>query len=183
LEQELIIDARNGDKKSLEKLYKQFYGYALSVAIRYSSSREEACEVVNDSFMKAFDKLHLYQEENSFKGWLRRIIINTSIDAFRKNAKHAALMEIETASIVLFSPEILDKLGLDDILIALKKLPNILRMVFNLYEIEGYSHNEIAEKLNIPASSSRTYLARAKQKLRETITELNQVKNERASIR
>jgi len=183
LEQELICNARKGDVKSLEKLYKLYYGYALSVAIRYSSSKEEACEVVNDSFMKAFDKLNLYQQGNSFKGWLRRIIINTAIDSFRKNNKHSIMMDIENANATSFTPEILDKLGLDDILFALKKLPNILRLVFNLYEIEGFSHNEIAEKLKIPASSSRTYLARAKQKLRETITELNQVKNERASIK
>jgi RNA polymerase sigma factor (sigma-70 family) len=183
LEQELISNARKGDKKSLEKLYKHFYGYALGVAMRYCSSKEEACEVVNDSFMKAFDKLHTYQEQNSFKGWLRRVIINTSIDAYRKSNKFSSMMDIETAHAESFSPEILDNLGVEDILVALNQLPNVLRMVFNLYEIEGFAHNEIAEKLNIPASSSRTYLVRAKQKLREKINELNQVKNERASIR
>jgi RNA polymerase sigma factor (sigma-70 family) len=182
LEKELIDKALYGDKKALERLYKNFYGYALGIAIRYSSSKEEASEVVNDSFMKAFDKLHLYQMDSSFKAWLRRIVINTAIDSYRKNNKFSQMMDIETAQAESLSPEILDRLTVDDILHIIKKLPDLLRMVFNLYEIEGYSHQEIAEKLNIPASSSRTYLARAKQKLREKINQLNQVGNEGVSI-
>jgi RNA polymerase sigma-70 factor (ECF subfamily) len=177
LEKHLIQEAKNGDRKSIELLYKQFYGYAMSVALRYSNSREEACEIINDSFMKAFDKLDQYDNQNSFKGWLRRILINTSIDYYRKNIKHTAVMDIEKADTETLDPDIIDQLSANDILGVLRDLPEILRIIFNMYEIEGYSHNEISEQLGIPSSTSRTYLARAKKKLREKILELNQIKN------
>lgn len=180
LEQHLIQKARSGDSKSLEMLYKHFYGYALNIALRYSNSRDEACEIVNDSFMKMFDKLDQYQEINSFKGWFRRILVNTSIDYYRKNAKHLNLMGIDQAAFQSNNPEIIDELSHEDILNALRSLSEILRIVFNMYEIEGYSHKEIGEKLNIPSSTSRTYLARAKQKLREKIIALNHINNEGA---
>lgn len=177
MEKHLIQEAKNGDRKSIELLYKQFYGYAMSIALRYSNSREEACEIINDSFMKAFDKLDQYDNQNSFKGWLRRILINTSIDYYRKNIKHTAVMDIEKADTETLDPDIIDQLSANDILGALRDLPEILRIIFNMYEIEGYSHNEISEQLGIPSSTSRTYLARAKKKLREKILELNQIKN------
>jgi RNA polymerase sigma-70 factor (ECF subfamily) len=177
LENHLIQEAKNGDRKSIELLYKQFYGYAMSIALRYSNSREEACEIINDSFMKAFDKLDQYDNQNSFKGWLRRILINTSIDYYRKNIKHTAVLDIEKADTETLDPDIIDQLSANDILGVLRDLPEILRIIFNMYEIEGYSHNEISEQLGIPSSTSRTYLARAKKKLREKILELNQIKN------
>lgn len=180
MEKHLIQEAKNGDRKSIELLYKQFYGYAMSVALRYSNSREEACEIINDSFMKAFEKLGNYDPQNSFKGWLRRILINTSIDYYRKNSKHTAVMDIEKADAETLEADIIDRLSADDILGILRELPEILRIIFNMYEIEGYSHNEISEQLGIPSSTSRTYLARAKKKLREKIQELNQIKNEGA---
>lgn len=180
MEHHLIQKAKQGDSKSLEMFYKHFYGYAMSIALRYSNSREEACEIVNDSFMKVFDKLPQYNDSKSFKGWFRRILINTSIDYYRKNVKYFSVVDIEKADAESLEPEIIGQLSKDDILCLLRSLPEMLRMVFNMYEIEGYSHNEIGEQLGIPASTSRTYLARGKQKLREKVTELNQIKNEGA---
>ena len=177
MEKHLIQEAKNGDRKAIEMLYKQFYGYAMSIALRYPNSKEEACEIINDSFMKAFDKLDQYDHQNSFKGWLRRILINTSIDYYRKNIKHTAVMDIEKADAETLDPDIIDQLSAEDILGVLRDLPEILRIIFNMYEIEGYSHNEISDKLGIPASTSRTYLARAKKKLREKIQELNKINN------
>ena len=180
LEKNLVQEAKDGKPKSLEKLYRHFYGYAMSIALRYSNSREEACEIVNDSFMKVFDKLGQYSEESSFKGWFRRILINTSIDYYRKNVKYYADMEIEKAEHKLCDPAVVDELSKEEILNVLWELPEMLRIIFNMYEIEGYSHNEIGEQLGIPASTCRTYLARAKQKLRDKITALNHIKNEGA---
>lgn len=180
LEHHYIQKAKNGDPKALELLYKHFYGYAMSIALRYSNSRDEACEIVNDSFMKMFDKIGQYKEENSFKAWFRRILVNTSIDYYRKNVKHFAVMDIESAEFESYNPEIIDQLSKEDILGVLRSLPEMLRIVFNMYEIEGFSHSEVAEKLGIPASTSRTYLARAKHILRDKITVLNQINNEGA---
>lgn len=180
LEKALIQKAKDGDKKSLELLYKQFYGFAMSVALRYSNSRDEACEIVNDSFMKAFDRIKQYQMENSFKGWFRRIVVNTSIDYYRKNSRYASIMDIDKAESESYSPDIIEQLTFEDILGLIRSLPEILRIVFNLYEIEGYDHNEIGEKLGIPASTSRTYLARSKKKLREKVLEINHIRDEGA---
>ena len=180
MEKDLVQQAKDGKPRSLEKLYRHFYGYAMSIALRYSNSREEACEIVNDSFMKVFDKLGQYSEESSFKGWFRRILINTSIDYYRKNVKYYADMDIEKANQQLCDASVVDELSKDEILGVLRELPEILRIIFNMYEIEGYSHSEISDNLGIPPSTSRTYLARAKQKLREKITALNKIKNEGA---
>jgi RNA polymerase sigma factor (sigma-70 family) len=180
LEKDLIQKAKSRDPRSLERLYKHFYGYAMSVALRYSGNREEACEIVNDSFMKVFDKIDQFSPENSFKGWLRRILINTSVDYYRKNLKYMVLMDIEKADAASYQSSIIEELSREDILDMLRELPEILRIIFNMYEIEGYKHNEIADALNIPSSSSRTYLARAKEKLREKVIALNHIRNEGA---
>jgi RNA polymerase sigma factor (sigma-70 family) len=180
LEKEIIHKAKKGDRKSLEMLYKHFYGYAMSVALRYSNSKDVASEIVNDSFMKVFDKIEQHDENSSFKAWFRRILVNTSIDHFRKNGKHSYVLDIDKADTESYEPEIISQLSMEDILNLLRSLPEMLRIVFNMYEVEGYTHNEIAEKMGIPASTSRTYLARAKQKLREKVLEINQIKNEGA---
>ena len=180
LEESLINEARSGKASSIEKLYKHFYGYAMSVALRYTNSRDEACEVVNDSYMKAFNKLDQYSNGSSFKGWFRRIIINTSIDNYRKNQKHYSMLEIDNASSESYDCDAVDSLTQGEILMMLQELPDILRIVFNMYEIEGFSHQEIADKLGFPASSSRTYLARAKQKLRDKFKALNEIRDEGA---
>ncbi|MDX5478693.1 MAG: RNA polymerase subunit sigma-70, partial [Cyclobacteriaceae bacterium] len=127
MEQDLIQKAKNGDRKSFEMLYKHFYGYAMSIALRYSNSRDEACEIVNDSFMKVFDKISGHEEGNSFKGWFRRILVNTSIDYYRKNVKHYAFIEIEKADAESCEPEIIGQLSKEDILSLMRGLPEILR--------------------------------------------------------
>jgi len=152
----------------------------MSVALRYTSCRDEACEVVNDSYMKAFAKLDQYNEGSSFKSWFRRIIINTAIDQYRKNSKHYALLEIEKAAAEAYDSDAVDDLTVEEILTLMRELPDLLRIVFNMYELEGFSHKEIGETLDIPASTSRTYLARAKQKLREKFVALNTIKDEGA---
>ncbi|WP_143962424.1 RNA polymerase sigma factor [Litoribacter populi] len=180
MEQHLIKEAKSGNAAAIEKLYRHFYGYAMSVALRYTNTRDEACEVVNDSYLKAFNKLDQYSTGSSFKGWFRRIIINTSIDNYRKNQKHYAVLEIDKAAAESYDSDAVDDLTKEEILGMLRELPEILRIVFNMYEIEGFSHKEIGEELGFPSSSSRTYLARAKQKLREKFIALNEIRDEGA---
>ncbi|WP_040670862.1 RNA polymerase sigma factor [Nitritalea halalkaliphila] len=180
MEHDYVKRAQDGDKKAFEQLYKHYYGYAMGIALRYANVKEEAGEIVNDSFMKVFDKLDTYAPQQSFKAWLRRIVINTSIDYYRRSIKYFAVMDIEKAHSETLDPGVLDALSVEDLMQLLRGLPELLRIVFNMYEIEGYSHNEIADTLEIPSSSSRTYLARAKQKLREKVLQLNAEKNEGA---
>lgn len=165
-EQKLIKACQKQDPKAQAMLYKRFFGYAMGICLRYAYSKEEAGEILNDGFMKVFDKIHTFQNENVFKAWLKKVFVNTAIDYQRKNLKHHKHFSIEYAQENEESETALDKLSVDDILHLLSRLPQTHRLIFNLYEIEGYSHAEIAEMLQIAESSSRTILTRAKKQLR-----------------
>ena len=169
LVQQLIEGCIGNDLKCQEMLYKYFFGYALSIAMRYTGNRCEAIEVVDDSFMKIFDKFFMYDQDRDFKGWLRKVVINTAIDKIRKgNGRNSKERNINESDIVSLRGNDADTgLYLTELHELIKQLPSLHRAVFNMYEIEGFSHKEIGEKLKIPESSSRTYLTRAKKELRK----------------
>ncbi|NJM93529.1 MAG: sigma-70 family RNA polymerase sigma factor [Cytophagales bacterium] len=158
---------RNHDLRAQEMLYKHFYGFAKAICLRYAHNKEDAVEILNDSFMKVFDKIKSYEEQNSFKAWLKRIIVNTAIDAYRREAKHSRHLEIERAESQETDLDSVQHLQAEELLQLLEALPSVHRITFNLYEIEGYSHREIAEMLDTTESNSRSTLTRAKKKLRE----------------
>lgn len=163
----LIQDCCRKNKKSQEMLYKRFFGYALNVAMIYTKQDDGAIEVVNDSFMKIFSEITHFDFSGSFKSWLRRIIINTAIDRFRREYKHSYAKDTLSLHIADQTVDVISSITVDDVLDLLNKLPEIQKIIFVLYEIEGYNHEEIGERLHIPVSSSRVYLTRAKKKLRE----------------
>ncbi|MDB5134890.1 MAG: sigma-70 family polymerase sigma factor [Mucilaginibacter sp.] len=168
-EDELIRQCKTGSLKYQELLYKQFYGYAMGIGLRYSLNRDDALEVVNDAFIKAFNSMGNYNIDKPFKAWLRTIIVNTAIDRRRKDLKFQLNIELDNAPPLMGNINAIDNLNVQDILNLMKELPTIQLTIFNLYEIDGYNHDEIAGMLNIPASSSRVYLSRAKEKLRKII--------------
>ncbi len=153
-----------------ERLYRQYWGKLMGVARRYIPDRDVAREVVNDSFIKAFANLSGFRGQGAEKpivlqAWLIRITVNTAIDRLRtqRTSPHMASIDgLENHPAV----EMEDTLHVDDILGLLQQLPALHRVVFNLYELEGYSHEEISKRLAIPTSSSRVYLTKAKQRLR-----------------
>ena len=165
-EAELIQKCKHGDLKYQEKLYLHFYGYAMGVGLRYLPDRNDTLEVVNDAFIKVFKSISGFENEKLFKPWLRRIVVNTAIDRRRKDLKYLYHVDIEKAENISGNAKAIEDLEAADILKFLNALPDILRMVFNLYEIDGYNHDEIGRMLGIPASSSRVNLSRAKEKLR-----------------
>lgn len=165
------LDAR--DDRIQERIYIQYWGYLMGIAARYFKDRNMAKEVVNDSFMKAFKTMYDFKHNNNltdfqktFKSWLATITVRTALDKLRANKTLVSYQE-EYEEVAEVYVEVEGKLFVEDILKLLYELPDLHRTVFNLYEIEGFSHDEIAEQLTIPVSSSRTYLTRAKQKLRE----------------
>lgn len=168
-EEELIQKCKQGDLIHQEKLYMHFYSYAMGVGLRYLNERDDALEVVNDSFIKAFKSIDTFKNEQSFKPWLRRIVVNTALDRRRKDLKHQNLAELESAEHISFAPQAIAHLNAQDILKLLDGLPYVQRTVFNMYEIDGYNHEEIGGLLQISASSSRVNLSRAKEKLREAL--------------
>lgn len=163
-----IIDGCCDNRSSCqERLYKMFYGYALAVALEYCYNREDAVEVVNDSFIKVFKNIGSFVTSKPFKPWLRRIVVNTSIDKVRAKKRFQRHLKIEEEIENVSRPVTVESdLTVKQIHDLLHELSDVQRYVFNLYELEGYSHQEIANKLDIAESSSRTYLTRAKSKLR-----------------
>ena len=155
------------ESKAQETLYKAYFGYALSVALLYSNSRDEAVETVDDSFMKVFAEIARFDPTQSFKGWLRKIVINTAIDRIRRNSRNRLLQEELPDWIPNDTPGVESSLSAGEIAAMLGNLPHIHKTVFCLFDIEGYSHEEISKKLKIPESTSRVYLTRARKRMRE----------------
>ena len=161
----IISRCKRGDIKAQELLYKEYYNYGMSIALRYSKSRENAVEILNDSFLKIFNKIAQFHTEKSFKSWMRRIVINTAIDLLRKEKIVPEPLDDYNTNVVIQN-EALNNLNTEDILNIVRELPSQYRIVFNLFQIEGYSHEEISKKLNMNVSTSRSCLARAKNKIK-----------------
>jgi len=167
----LVIEQCNkGDIKAQERLYKMFYNYGMSIALRYAHNRDISGEIYNDSLMKIFKNLKKYNTNKNFKSWLRQIIINTAIDNYRKDLKYNSHNELTANEENLYHTDIIDKFNADDIILLIHGLPHLYRIVFNMYELEGYKHKEIASMLNITQSTSRSCLTRAKSRLKHLIT-------------
>jgi len=165
---------------SKEALYKEFYSYAMSVSLRYAYTKEEASEITNDAFMKVFKNINSYNPSHSFKSWLRRIIINTAIDNYRKEKRHYETKALEDfPQLESGFEDVISRLTVDDILAMLKQLPETQRLIFNLYEMEGFSHAEIAQRLQIPIGTSRSYLTRSKLRLRQIFAQTFDIRYEK----
>ena len=143
----------------------------MGICLRYSKNRDEAVEILNDGYLKVFTQLDKYTFGLSFKGWIRRIMINSAIDYFRKNEKHSNMMDISYAQFSTTNETALDKLSAEEIIEAVQDLPPSYRIVFNLYVIEGFKHEEIASKLNISVGTSKSNLSIARNKLQKVLLE------------
>jgi RNA polymerase sigma-70 factor (ECF subfamily) len=155
-------------------VYKKYYGYLMAIIIRYVKQDVDAEELVNESFVRVFRKLESFNRdiddenlEKSFRAWIGRIAANISIDFLRSKKQLYSVEDMAEGDMHTPSVQLDSRLEVNEILSLLEQLPEIQKTIFNLYEIEGYSHDEIAQMLNIPDSTSRTYLTRAKQKLRK----------------
>lgn len=170
IEKELIAGCLRGDLKSQKLLYKQFYGFGMAICLRYADSREEAAEILNDGFMKVFTNLTTYTPEKAFRGWLRKIMVHTAIDHYRKNSKHYHTLDLVYAENELNYESALDVISAEEIMSMVQQLPPSYRLVFNLHVIEGFSHPEIAEQLNISEGASKSNLFKARIKLQKMIS-------------
>lgn len=168
----IIKGCKLGNRNAQRSLYELYYGYGMSLALRYTASKEEVEEILNDSFIKVFKKIAQYDAKKAFKNWFRQIVVNTAIDYYRKKKKHT--VELNETYITGHNYNVaLDKFGFEDILKLIQKLAPSYRMVFNLAVIEGYKHHEIAEQLNISVGTSKSNLSRARKLLQEMINDLN----------
>lgn len=181
IDSKILKGCIKGKSKSQESLYKQFYAYGMSICLRYAHNRDEAVEIMNDGFIKVFDNINKYNPDHSFKAWFRRILINTSIDYYRKNAKHYNHLDENMVDSELLDASLIDQLNVNDLMKLLNELPEQYRLTFNLFEIEGYSHQEIAGMLDIAVGTSRSNLARAKKILRQAFYEHYEILEDKKS--
>ena len=123
--------------------------------------------------MKIFRKIESYQIDKEFKPWVRKIVVNTALDHYRKDKKNSIEIPIEAACNEPVDDSVMDNLNAEEIIKLINSLPVNYRYTFSLFEIEGYSHDEIAQQLGITASTSRTNLTRAKEMLRKMILTIN----------
>jgi RNA polymerase sigma factor (sigma-70 family) len=168
----LIEGCIKKDFRSEELLYKTYFGYLSGVAYRYTKERNESIELINDSFVRIFKKLDTFafngppdEKQKAFKGWIGRITANVAIDRIRAKKAIVYLEDITNEAKADMAIEAPDRLSYNDIITLIGRLPDIQQLIFNMHEIEGFSHEEIAIELNIPPSTSRVYLTRAKTKL------------------
>lgn len=165
---QLLLDGcKRGNRDAQRRLYEHFFGYGMSICLRYSKSRDEALEIFNDALLKVFLRLDQFDPAFRFEGWLRSILIRTAIDYHRRQHRFPEPVGLENLPDLpdddsqfsaFLSPD-------EDVLPILQKLSTAYRVVFNLYVMEDYKHHEIAEFLGISVSASRSNLARAKQQL------------------
>ncbi len=166
---QLLDSCQKGNRTSQDNLYKVFYGFAMGICLRYSRSKEEAIEIVNDGFLKIFTKLDKYTRGLSFNAWMRKVMVNSAIDYYRRNEKHYATLDISHGNYESDAETILDRLSERDIIAAIQLLPPSYRIVFNLFVIDGYRHEEIAHQLNISVGTSKSNLAIARSKLQRIL--------------
>uniref|UniRef100_UPI00313BC2CA RNA polymerase sigma factor n=1 Tax=Dyadobacter sp. OTU695 TaxID=3043860 RepID=UPI00313BC2CA len=171
-EKHWIERCANREPKAQQWVFRQFFGLAMGISIRYLPSQAIAQEAVNDSFLKIFEQLpRQLAGLHSFKAWMRALVVRTAIDYFRKERKNYLATSLDAYhDSYMAADEVGDSHSVEEILRLLDKLPPVWKVVFNLYEVEGYSHEEIGKMLDISTSSSRVYLARGKECLRKMIT-------------
>ncbi len=184
-EQELEMHIRGcalNKRESQKKIYSSFYGYAMSICHRYTNHEEDATEILNDGFLKVFVEIYRFKPAytdtiNSFKGWVRKIMIYTAIDHFRKNVKHRMTMELNETYMHLpdGDEDALSKISHEEIISAIKFLTPGYRTVLNLFIIEGFSHEEISKELGISVGTSKSNLAKARKQLQKILLQHNEI--------
>ena len=170
-EEEIIRGCKAEERQSQKALYVRFSAKMYGVCLRYSKNREEAEDLLQDGFVKVFNHIHQYSGTGSFEGWIRRIMVNTALESLRKKKIEYSSFDVMDAEDSNFenAPEAFSKISANDLLEFVRQLPDGYRTIFNLFAIEGYQHNEIAEMLDISEGTSRSQLARARQILQEKI--------------
>ena len=166
-EHQFILALVRQERWAQQQLYEAYYGKMMGVCLRYAGSRDEALDLLHEGFIKVFQRIDRYKPGTSLHAWIRTIIVNTCIDYFRKNMRRRTDDLDNARYISTDGPDVLSDLTEQEILAAVQELSPAYRAVFNLYVVEGYSHKEIADALDITESTSRSNLVKARIKLKE----------------
>lgn len=169
-ERDLIKACVRKERWAQKLLYEEYYGKMMGVCLRYANTEDDALDILHEGFIKIFKHIGKYQPGTSLTAWIRRIMVNTAIDYYRKNIRRRT-EDIEQAfDLSSGEADAVSQCTEKEILAAIQQLSPAYRTVFNLYVIEGYSHREIADMLAITESTSRSNLVKARMKLREILT-------------
>lgn len=168
---EIILGCCRNQRNSQNALYRLYYAYGMSIAIRYVDSEDEALTILNDAFLKVFNHIKKFDKAQPFKPWFRKILVNTAINFVKKKQRYKMEVNLDEAERIPSREEILSQINYKDLIITLQSLSLAYRTVFNLYVIDGFKHSEIAEMLGITVSTSKSNLTRARLKLKELITQ------------
>ena len=168
-ESDLLEGCRRGERKMQQELYNRFAPRMYGVCLRYASNAEEAEDILQEGFIKIFNKINSYRGDGSFEGWIRRIFVNTAIEHFRKKTYLQPITETEENTVEGKYLSVLDSLAEKDIIQLIQQLSPGYRTVFNMYVVEGYSHKQIAEILGISEGTSKSQLSRAKLILQDLV--------------
>lgn len=174
IDQKLISSCINNERKAQFELYKKCYGLLMGVCLRYQKNREDAEEVLNQGFLKILLNLDKYNTRVPFEAWIRRVMINTVIDEYRKDKKSNEIIEYtdfqeeyNASDIDINDAE--KQFNSEELETMLKQLPDVSGKVFNLYAIDGYSHKEVAEKLGMSVGTSKWHVSFARAELKKLI--------------
>jgi RNA polymerase sigma-70 factor (ECF subfamily) len=166
---DIIKGCKAGRIKDQEKLYNLFSREMFGVCLYYTKDRTEAEDLLHDGFMKIFSNISSYRYKGSFEGWVRRIIINTALEKFRREKHLHLLSDIEDKEEELYNEDIVSNISASDLVSMIQSLSPKYRLVFNLYAIEGYSHKEVSDMLGISEGTSKSNLARARAILQRNV--------------
>lgn len=165
-EQSILAGCLNKDPSAQRELYNRYSPKMLSVCYRFANSREDAEDMLQEGFIKVFTQMHTFQNKGAFEGWIRRVIVHTCINFLKKNKKFSNSIDLEQADYLEVKEETMPSvMQARQIIECIRLLPLGYRTVLNLYAMEGYSHKEIADMLDIEESTSRSQYTRAKSML------------------
>ena len=169
---DIINGCKKGDRKAQEKLYKNYYRAMLTVCLRYTKNDEDAVEVLNNGFLKVFRNIQRYESSQaSLYTWIRTIVVNSCLDFIKQKQKLEKVNELNEDAEVHIAPDVINKMKTAELLDQVRRLAPATQAVFNLYVIEGFSHKEIAQLLNISEGTSKWHLSEARKNLQQLINQ------------
>lgn len=170
-EREIVQGCASNNRFHQELLYKKYFQTMYVYALKYTKDEDEAISIVNDGFLKVFKNAHNFSFKGSLEGWIRRIVFHTISDYFKSNAKYLKNIifeEVETST----TASILDKLFMNDLIGLINKLPPATAKVFKFYALDGFTHKEISDKLNISPGTSKWHFSEGRKKLQQMLASI-----------
>ncbi len=169
--QEIVSGCLRKDRAMQRRLYETYFAYGMSVTIRYCDDRQQAVAVLHDAFLKVFRKLDHYDASLDFEPWFRTIVVRAALDFLRSRHKAHATVELNDDLVAYDREDTLSRIGYEELLAMVRRLTAGYRAVFNLYVIDGFKHEEIAQQLGISVGTSKSNLHKARGKLQRMVEE------------